>query len=252
MSDSGRRDSIFGLDVRHHHSDDVMSVNDGSNVIGVGTDTHNNDEAYDDEVLRSKLKKHIVDKVEIIRDKLQFISLKYDRVKDWFNLYSLILLVMSAVITLNDALKLLMVKYIGDNDIMSVDPEMIDFMMNIASLCMGTYMTIVASIIRFKNYREKMEKLGQMQDKFIHTRAQYNREMSILNLNKNETKSVLDDVNDRLSEYDQVINEVNILSEISNEEMLIFTKKTSNFKVELNKIKLDESKRIKEMNKHEN
>ena len=248
MSESGRRDSIFGVGsgVHHHHNDDVMSVN------GIGSDAHNDEEAHDDEVLRSKLKKHIADKVEIIRDKLQFISLKYDRVKDWFNLYSLILLVMSAVITLNDALKLLMVKYIGDNDITSVDPEMIDFMMNIASLCMGTYMTVVASIIRFKNYREKMEKLGQMQDKFIHTRAQYNREMSILNLNKNETKSVLDDVNDRLSEYDQVINEVNILSEISNEEMLIFTKKTSNFKVELNKIKLDESKRIKEMNSHEN
>lgn len=228
MSELGRRDSIIDVD-------EIVSMNEDS----------------EDEELRNKLRNHISLKVEIIRDKLQFISLKYDRVKEWFNTYSLILLVMSAVITLNDALKLLMVKYISDNGIKNVDSEMIDFMMNIASLCMGTYMTIVASIIRFKNYREKMEKLGQMQDKFIHTRAQYNRELGILNLNKNESKSVLDDVNDRLSEYDQIINEVNILSEITNEEMLIFTKKTSNFKIELNKIKLEESKRIEKM-KHGN
>lgn len=198
----------------------------------------------DDNQFRSKLKLHIRDKVEVIRDKLQFISLKYDIVKNWFNIYSLILLVMSAIITLNDAMKLLIVQFVKDNVITSVNGETIEFVMNIMSLFMGTYMTIVASIIRFKNYREKMEKLGQMQDKFIHVRAQYNREMSILNLNKNETKSLLEDVNDRLVEYDQIINEVNILSEISNEEMLLFTKKTSSYMVEINKIKLDEKKKI--------
>ena len=198
----------------------------------------------DDNQFRSKLKLHIKDRVEVIRDKLQFISLKYDIVKNWFNIYSLILLIMSAIITLNDAMKLLIVQFVKDNVITSVNEDTIEFIMNIMSLCMGTYMTIVASIIRFKNYREKMEKLGQMQDKFIHVRAQYNREMSILNLNKNETKSLLEDVNDRLVEYDQVINEVNILSEISNEEMLLFTKKTSSYMVEINKIKLDEKNKI--------
>ena len=203
------------------------------------------EDVYDDDnQFRSKLKLHIKDRVEVIRDKLQFISLKYDIVKNWFNIYSLILLIMSAIITLNDAMKLLIVQFVKDNVITSVNEDTIEFIMNIMSLCMGTYMTIVASIIRFKNYREKMEKLGQMQDKFIHVRAQYNREMSILNLNKNETKSLLEDVNDRLVEYDQVINEVNILSEISNEEMLLFTKKTSSYMVEINKIKLDEKKKI--------
>lgn len=226
MSELGRKDSILNVD----------------EIVSMHEDTE------EDEELRNKLRNHIASKVEIIRDKLQFISLKYDRVKEWFNMYSLILLVMSAIITLNDALKLLMVKYISDHNVTNVNPDVIDFVMNIASLCMGTYMTVVASIIRFKNYREKMEKLGQMQDKFIHTRAQYNRELGILNLNKNESKSVLDDVNDRLSEYDQIINEVNILSEITNEEMLIFTKKTSNFKLELNKIKLDENKKLNSMN----
>ena len=203
------------------------------------------EDVYDDDnQFRSKLKLHIKDRVEVIRDKLQFISLKYDIVKNWFNIYSLILLIMSAIITLNDAMKLLIVQFVKDNVITSVNEDTIEFIMNIMSLCMGTYMTIVASIIRFKNYREKMEKLGQMQDKFIHVRAQYNREMSILNLNKNETKSLLEDVNDRLVEYDQVINEVNILSEISNEEMLLFTKKTSSYMVEINKIKLDEKNKI--------
>lgn len=209
------------------------------------------DELTDDQ-LRDKLRKHISSKVEVIRDKLQYVSLKYDIVKNLFNGYSLVILIVSALITLSDALKLLITKYISDNKILAIDPELIDFLLNILSLVMGTYMTIVASIIRFRNYREKMEKLREMQDKFIHVRAQYSREMAILNLNKNETKSLLEEVQDKLTEYDQVVNEVNIISEITNEEMIKFSKKISTFKIDLNKIKVNETNRLNDLHRSQN
>ena len=113
-------------------------------------------------------------------------------------------------------------------------------------------MTIIASIIRFRNYREKMEKLREMQDKFIHVRAQYNREIAILNLNKNEQKSLLEEVQDKLTEYDQVVNEINIISEITNEEMIKFSKKISVFKIDLNKIKVNEANRLHELHTTQN
>lgn len=218
---------------------------DNQNAPNVYTSRKSIDELTDDEV-RIRLKNHIRSKTDIIRDKLQYVSLKYDIVKDLFNYYSLTILVVSALITLSDAIKLLTTKYVEDNNL-NVDSDQIDFVLNITSLLMGTYMTIIASVIRFRNYREKMEKLREMQDKFIHIKAQYGRELSIINLNKNEQKSLLEEVQDKLTEYDQIVNEINIISEITNEEMLEFSKKISNFKLSLSKIKMDETKKLRDI-----
>ena len=57
--------------------------------------------------MRNKLKNHIIKKTDTIRDKLQYVSLKYDIVKNLFDRYSLTILIVSALITLSDALKLL-------------------------------------------------------------------------------------------------------------------------------------------------
>ena len=112
---------------------------------------------------------------------------------------------------------------------------------------MGTYMTVLASIIRFQNYREKMEKLKEMQDKLIHMKALYNRELANLRLNKNEEKTLVDEVQDKLSEYDIIIDEINIISEISNNEMILFSEKISKFKLKITNIKNNENIQLKEL-----
>ena len=203
------------------------------------------DELTDHE-MRKKLKNHINKKTDKITEKLQYVSLKFDIVKNKFNSYSLTILVVSAMITLSDALKLLILQFIGKNSL-NIDPNTIDFVLNILSLMMGTYMTVIASIIRFQNYREKMEKLKEMQDKLIHVKALYNRELAVLRLNKNEEKTVVEDVQDKLTEYDSIIDEVNIISEITNEEMIIFSKKISDFKLQITTIKNNENTRLREI-----
>lgn len=206
------------------------------------------DELTDHE-MRKKLKNHINKKTDKISDKLQYISLKFDIVKNKFNSYSLTILVVSALITLSDALKLLIIQFIGKNNL-KISPNSIDFILNILSLLMGTYMTVIASIIRFQNYREKMEKLKEFQDKLIHIKALYNRELAILRLNKNEEKTVVEDVQDKLTEYDSIIDEINIISEITNEEMVQFSKKISDFKLEITHIKNNENTKMREILSH--
>jgi uncharacterized integral membrane protein len=203
------------------------------------------DELTDHE-MRKKLKNHINKKTDKISDKLQYVSIKFDIVKNKFNSYSLTILVVSAMITLSDALKLLILQFVGKNNL-NIDPNTIDFVLNILSLMMGTYMTVIASIIRFQNYREKMEKLKEMQDKLIHVKALYNRELAVLRLNKNEEKTLVEDVQDKLSEYDSIVDEVNIISEITNEEMIVFSKKISDFKLQITTIKNDENTRLREI-----
>ena len=92
-----------------------------------------------------------------------------------------------------------------------------------------------------------MEKLKEMQDKLIHVKALYNRELAVLRLNKNEEKTVVEDVQDKLTEYDSIIDEVNIISEITNEEMIIFSKKISDFKLQITTIKNNENTRLREI-----
>ena len=203
------------------------------------------DELTDHE-MRKKLKNHIIKKTDKISDKLQYVSLKFDIVKNKFNSYSLTILVVSAMITLSDAVKLLIIQFVGKNNL-NTDPNTIDFVLNILSLMMGTYMTVIASIIRFQNYREKMEKLKEMQDKLIHVKALYNRELAVLRLNKNEEKTLVEDVQDKLSEYDSIVDEVNIISEITNKEMIVFSKKISDFKLQITTIKNNENTRLREI-----
>lgn len=207
---------------RHNSSDNNIPVDDLS-----------------DNDMRIKLKTHITVKTDKICDKLQFVSLKYDIVKIKFNNYSFAILIISALITLSDALKLLIIQFVGKR-LININQNDIDFTLNIVTLVMGTYMTVIASIIRFQNYREKMEKLKEMQDKLIHIKALYNRELTSLRLNKNEEKSLVEDIQDKLAEYAIIVDEINILSEITNEEMLLFSKKISNFKLKITEIKKNE------------
>lgn len=224
---------------------DVVIVDPNHSPHSSSNDNTIIDELTDHE-MRKKLKNHINKKTDKISDKLQYVSLKFDIVKNKFNSYSLTILVVSAMITLSDALKLLIIQFIGKNSL-NIDPNTIDFVLNILSLMMGTYMTVIASIIRFQNYREKMEKLKEMQDKLIHVKALYNRELAVLRLNKNEEKTVVEDVQDKLTEYDSIIDEVNIISEITNEEMIVFSKKISDFKLQITTIKNNENTKMREI-----
>lgn len=228
---------------RSNNNADIVVVDPNYSPNSYSNDNRTIDELTDHE-MRGKLKHHITKKTDKISDKLQYISLKFDIVKNKFNSYSLTILIVSALITLSDALKLLIIQFIGKNNI-NIEPNDIDFTLNILSLLMGTYMTVIASIIRFQNYREKMEKLKEMQDRLIHVKALYNRELAVLRLNKNEEKTLVEDVQDKLSEYDSIIDEINIISEITNAEMIVFSKKISDFKLEITTIKNDENNKLR-------
>ena len=196
-----------------------------------------------DHEIRKKLQKHIDVKSDLIRDKLQFVSLKYDIVKNLFNYYSLNILVVSALITLNDAFKLSMIQFIKNN-LTNINSNNIEFSLNILSLLMGTYMTIIASLIRFRNYREKMEKLKEMQDKLIHFKALYNREYAVLKLNKNEEKTLRANIKEPISwilkEKSAAENMLSLFENIDNNDSeIVKIQKTINKRIYIFGIAMD-------------
>tara|TARA_Y100000389_G_scaffold83399_1_gene79959 strand:+ start:12003 stop:12629 length:627 start_codon:yes stop_codon:yes gene_type:complete len=190
---------------------------------------------------KEKLEEHINERIEFLRDKLQLISLKYDNTRKLFNNCSLIILIISALLTLIDAFKLLISQYIEDNN---ESAKNMIFITNIVSLTFGTLMTVLTSIIRFKNYRENMEKLKETQEKLIQLKAEYAKEEGILILMEEPDLTTMGIIEEKLEEYNEKLNRINIMGFISNKQMLRFQKYISKFKVSLQEIKKDEREKI--------
>ena len=192
------------------------------------------------------LQDHINTKILLLRDKLQFISLKYDDIRKMFNNFSLTILIISAFLTLLDAFKLLLGKYMGETEKSTKD---MTFSLNLLSLFLGTLMTIFTSIIRFKNYRENMEKLKELEEKVIQLKTKYAKEECILSLlEDNYKEEIIRDIKKRIEDYNILFNEINIIGFISNKKMLKFKKYIENFKVSIFEIDINGKKRMNELN----
>lgn len=195
------------------------------------------------EEYKEKLLEHINEQIIYLRDKLQLVSLKYDDIRKMFNNFSIVILVLSSLLTLIDAFTLLISQYLEKKTENTEDMLLI---INIVSLFLGTLMTIFTSIIRFKNYRENMEKLKEIQEKLIQLKAHYAKEEGILKLMKGNDDETFIIIQERLEEYNEKMNEINIVSFVTNSQLLKYEKYISKFKLKLQEIKRNELKKINE------
>lgn len=202
-------------------------------------------EYIQNEEYKEKLLEHINEQIIYLRDKLQLVSLKYDDIRKMFNNFSIVILVLSSLLTLIDAFTLLISNYLEKKTENTEDMLLI---INITSLFLGTLMTIFTSIIRFKNYRENMEKLKEIQEKLIQLKAHYAKEEGILKLMKGNDEETFIIIQERLEEYNEKLNEINIVSFVSNSQLLKYEKYISNFKLKFQEIKKNELKKINDIN----
>lgn len=172
------------------------------------------------EITRLGLKKNL----EIIRDKLQIITLRYDDVQKMFNRLSLIILILSAIITLVNATQLLIIQYVVDERITIPSKNIINLFGNTISLFMGTVLTILTSIIRFKNYRERMEKLKDIQEKLVVLRSELSKDLTLLNITDKNEHTTIETIKDRLVDYNKRINVINIMQEVSSTNIIKYMK----------------------------
>jgi len=189
---------------------------------------------------KDKLRHQISQNKDKISNDLQIISLKYDKICKLFNIYSLAILFISAFVTLFDALKLLIGKLLVDTENDNINIDTFDFAINVVTLILGTSLTILSSVIRFQNYREKMESLRDMQEKLICVKGDNTRNIVILNMATNEDDHLVKLVEENMKDNAHIINSINIISEISNTEIIKFHKYMADFKKSIGEIKSNE------------
>jgi len=185
---------------------------------------------------------HITTDKEKTNDKLFIISAAYDKVYIKFNNISLCILILSSIVTLIEAFRLSIMEFVNNNENIIADVGIISFIMNLITLSIGTVITILSSIVRFKNYREILEQLKDKQNLLISYREKYNKKYEkVLNLLAfdNLTVEEIKNINEKIVEYDNDIKTINVMEYLRNKDILKFNKYKANFDFEIRKIDID-------------
>lgn len=179
-------------------------------------------------------------------DRIFIVSAIYDKTYAKYNSISLLILILSSVTTLMEALRLSIVEFVRAVEL-NANVDTITFTMNTCILVCGTVITVLSSIIRFRNYREILEQLQNSRNQLIVYRDKYSKKYHIVmnlralnELSEQEIKSI----RDRIIEYDDNIKSINILQYLRNKDILKFNKYKAYFDVEMKKIDIDKQNAI--------
>ena len=109
-----------------------------------------------------------------LNDKIFIMSAAYDDIYRKYNVISLLVLILSSIATLFEAFRL-SISDVLTNTEYEPSIQIISFSINITTLTIGTIITVLSSIVRFRNYRETLEQLKDNLTIFIGYRDKYNK-----------------------------------------------------------------------------
>jgi hypothetical protein len=184
-------------------------------------------------------------------DRIFLVSSAYDKIYAKYNSISLFVLILSSITTLLEAFRLTLVEFV-QKGAYDVDTNTIQFVMNSVILTTGTIITILSSIVRFRNYRETLEQLKDSRACLINYRNKYDKKYhNVLNLKILEEldQQQIKEIKDKIQTYDNDIKSINILQYLRNKDILKFTKYKAYFDNEMKKIEFDKHRL---MGKYEN
>lgn len=142
------------------------------------------------------------------KEKLNIVSLKYDKINSYFNRLTTIILIISSLITMTNALFLTLNDTISSNN--KITTTFTIFIGNTIGLLLSTTATVLTSIIRFRNYRENMEKLKEYQQYLLDINVSLEKERSILLLNENIDNHTIDSIIDHINLQKHKLEKLNI------------------------------------------
>jgi hypothetical protein len=207
-----------------------------------------------------KLLKNIKDNKKKITTSLYIISAKYDLIYFRYNRISLLILVLSTLITFIEAIRLTLINYQNDIDYQNkntieginatiiiktgemasiISKTTISLIINMISLFLGTLLTILSSIVKFRNYRENMEKLKNIHDILFNYKNLYNKQKDLIDyfkLSNNFTIELLDKLVENVETINKEIKDINIFENIRIKDIIKFNRIKVQHDIELKKL----------------
>lgn len=216
-------------------SADLVNITQGSQTSEDKSDlfTHRTNELLD--MIRENKKK--------ITTSLYIVSSKYDFIYHRYNKISLLILSLSTIITFVEAIRLTIVNYdtqYKESKIKDyISQETVSLIINVLSLSLSTILTILSSIVKFKNYKENMDKLKNIHDTLFNYKNLYDKQKELIKYFK-MNNSLTDDLYDKLKEtvegYTKDIKDISIFENIRNEDIIKFNKIKVNHDIKLQEL----------------
>jgi len=190
-------------------------------------------------------KKELLNRIERSKNetstRLFMVTEAYDKYSYEYYIISLTILVLSSIITFIEAFRLTIIE-MNSYEIIIHNKIYFSLILNIILLITGTVITILSSIIRFKNYREILEGLKEAQTILVNYKNKYNRQFFILNyhyINKNLTDNDIIKISDKITIYDKIVKSINYFQYIKNSDIVAYNKSKAKYDLNIYKIKTD-------------
>lgn len=192
----------------------------------------------------------IIDSKNESSTRLFMVTEAYDKYNREYYIISLTILVLSSVITFIEAIRLLIIT--GENNNLITNIYTINFTLHILLLLNGTIITILSSIIRFKNYREFLEGLKDAQLQLVKYKNKYMRQYYIIKynyINKTIQESDIIKISDKITLYERVVKSINYFQFIKNSDIIRYNKIKAQFDVSIFEIKTSTANNLEEITK---
>ena len=174
----------------------------------------------------------------------------YNNIYRKYYLISLWIFILSSISTFIEAIRLIINDYINKQKI-SIEEDTVSMSINVICLILGTIITILSSIVRFRNYREILEQLKEIQNKLIEYKIKYKKIYIKLLLLRSKSDINNEDIiecSNELQQYENEIKTLNIIQYISDKDYLDITNNKAKLENRLIKGKLLKKKKEYELN----
>ena len=199
----------------------------------------------------------INDTITKIKNQLFITLVAYDEYYKKYYTITLILFITSSLVTFIEALRLIIIEYINKNDELFINEKLLTTLINVLVLSLGILITILSSVIRFKNYREILEKLREKQNIMIEYIDKYKKQknnLEFLHLTKEDDIEIeeIEKIKNDIAKYDTILVSTNILQFLTTKDLIRYNKYKKNFDIDKNDMTLQYQKKLKILKDKEN
>jgi hypothetical protein len=243
--------------------DKLLTLYEFNDKKNNGSQTDTSDTINDINYRKDKLLKNIKDNKKKITTSLYIISAKYDLIYFRYNRISLLILIISTLTTFIEAIRLILINYKNDiedenlklyqnkgntTDIIIktsggmssvISKYEISLIINTITLALGTLLTILSSIVKFRNYRENMEKLKNIHDILFNYKIMYNKQKDLIDyfcLSNNYSPEVFDKIVENVENINKEIKDINIFENVRIKDIIKFNRIKVKHDIELKQL----------------
>lgn len=191
----------------------------------------------------------INDTITKIKNQLFIAIVAYDEYFKSYYKLTLYLFYLSSIVTFIEALRLIIIEYVNKSDQLWINVNLLSTIINVLVLLFGISITVLTSIVRFRNYREILEKLREKQNIMIEYIDKYKKQrdnLDFLLLTKVEDIKIeeIEKIKNDIAKYDTILVSTNIIEFLTTKDLIRYNKYKIKFDKEMKKLKYEDERTI--------